>query len=129
MQRRIYLDYASLTPIDKRVAKVMRKYEKKEYGNPSALYASGVSARKVLDESRQKIAKSINAHSDEIVFTSGGTESNNLVLQKFADKHIVVSSIEHSSIIKNKKWPPSNAGIGKIFKTPKTTLIIAINCK
>ncbi len=109
----------------------MRKYEKKEYGNPSALYASGVSARKVLDESRQKIAKSINAHSDEIVFTSGGTESNNLVLQKFADKHIVVSSIEHSSIIKNKNLtqiPVDNNGIVNLEElkkaiTPETALV------
>lgn len=131
MKRRIYLDYASLTPIDKRVAKVMRKYEKKEYGNPSALYASGVSARKVLDESRQKIARSINAHSDEIIFTSGGTESNNLVLQNFFGKHIIVSSIEHSSIIKNKhltQIPVDKNGIVNLEElkkaiTPETALV------
>ncbi|MDP3962751.1 MAG: cysteine desulfurase family protein [bacterium] len=101
--RKIYLDYASLTPIDKRVKKIMKKYEKKEYGNPSALYASGVAAKKVLQESREKVAKIINAHPDEIIFTSGGTESNEIALRTTGTGHIVISEIEHSSIIKNTK--------------------------
>ena len=66
--KRIYLDYASLTPIDKGVMKEMKKYSKREYGNPSALYASGVKAKKALDEARLRVANILHAHPDEIVF-------------------------------------------------------------
>ena len=97
--KRIYLDYAALTPIDKGVIKIMNKYSKDEYTNPSALYHSAVNAKKVLDESRLKIANILHAHSDEIIFNSGGTESNHLILNNFTNKNIIISSIEHSSII------------------------------
>lgn len=96
-----YLDFASLTPIDKRVKKVMKKYETGNYMNPSALYSSAVAAKKAIVEAKESIAKVIHAHSDEIVFTSGGTESNNLILQSFHGKKIIISAIEHSSLIKN----------------------------
>ena len=96
--KRIYLDYASLTPIDKGVMKEIKKYSSKNYGNPSALYASGVAAKKAVGSARKKIADILHAHSDELIFTSGGTESNHLILNNF--KNSVVSSIEHSSIIK-----------------------------
>ncbi len=95
----IYLDYASLTPIDKRVKKEMKKYETEDYMNPSALYASGVAAKKAVTEARERIARFLHAHPDEIIFTSGGTESNHLVFKKFQGKKIIVSAIEHSSII------------------------------
>ncbi len=101
--KRIYLDYASLTPIDKRVTKEMKKYSSKDYSNPSSLYSSGVKAKNAVLNAKKKIADIIHAHPDEIIFTSGGTESNNLVLGNFADKHIIISAIEHSSIIKNTK--------------------------
>jgi cysteine desulfurase len=100
--KRIYLDYVSLTPIDKRVMKEMKKYSSGEYTNPSALYASGVLAKKALMEAKKKVADILHAHSDEIIFTSGGTESNHLILNNFLAKDIVISTIEHSSIIKNK---------------------------
>ncbi len=96
----IYLDYASLTPIDKGVSKYMKKYETEEYMNPSAIYSSGVMAKKVLKESREKIAQALHAHADEVIFTGSGTEANNLALNWVpAGKHIIVSVIEHSSII------------------------------
>ncbi len=102
--RRIYLDYASLTPIDPRVLKVVNKYSGTEYANPSSWYKEGVSAKKAMDEARKSIADSIRAHADEIIFTSGGTEANNLALMgvlKAVKKggHIIISSIEHSSIM------------------------------
>lgn len=97
--KRIYLDYASLTPLDKKVAKVMKKYQGLDYTNPSSLYASGVASKKAILSARESIAKVLHAHPDEIIFTSGGTESNALVLKQFAGKKILVSAIEHSSII------------------------------
>lgn len=98
--KRIYLDYASLTPIDKRVLREMKKYSSKEYSNPSALYASAVKSKKIIESAKKRIADVLHAHPDEIVFTSGGTESNNLVLSHFCHKPVITSSIEHSSLMK-----------------------------
>jgi cysteine desulfurase len=101
LMKRIYLDYASLTPIDTKVMREMKKYSDEEYTNPSALYASAMKARKALDDAKSRVAKVLHAHPDEIIFTSGGTESNQLVLNQFRGKKIVISSIEHSSLLKN----------------------------
>ena len=107
-RRRIYLDYASLTPIDPQVIREVNKYSSITYTNPSSLYFEGVSAKKALIQGRKIVADFINAHSDEIVFTSGGTEANNLALNGVIQSarangiekpHIIISSIEHSSII------------------------------
>ena len=108
MIKRIYLDYASITPIDRRVFREMGSFSAPEYANPSSLYKEGVSARKALEAGRKTVADFIHSHSDEIVFTSGGTEANNLALlgaAKAAQKngiekpHLIISAIEHSSII------------------------------
>jgi len=108
----VYLDYASLTPIDKRVERVVSEYVVLEragkYANPSSIYGAGVEAKKVLEASRAGIANFLNAHVDEIIFTSGGTEANGLALEGTArvarragnkKPHIIISEIEHSSII------------------------------
>lgn len=122
---RIYLDYASITPVDLRVEKVVN--EKIEavaavtgagaHGvcaalNPSSIHADGVAARKLLDASRASAAAFLNAHADEVVFTGSGTESNNLAIlgaveayltahpeKGYADIHILASEIEHSSVL------------------------------
>jgi cysteine desulfurase len=107
---RIYLDYASLTPVDPRVINEICKYSGTVYANPSSWYKEGVNAKKALDEARKDVADFLGAHSDEIIFTSGGTEGNNIALQgiikTFLEKrpgnvkpHIIVSAIEHSSIL------------------------------
>lgn len=101
--KRIYLDYASLTPIDKRVMKEMKKYSTGEYTNPSALYSSAVRSKKAIADATKRVATVLHAQPDEILFTSGGTESNQHVLNAFAGREILVSAIEHSSIIKNEK--------------------------
>jgi cysteine desulfurase len=98
--KKIYLDYASLTPIDKRVAKEIKKYSSEKYGNPSALYASAVASKKAVLDARTRIAKVLHAHADEIYFTASGTEANNLALK---NKNVVISAIEHSSIIEGNK--------------------------
>ena len=108
-KNRIYLDYASLTPIDPEVIKEMNIYSSPEYANPSSLYKEGVSAKEALKQGRKVTADFIHAHSDEIIFTSGGTEANNLAIigvveelrsqgVDYKDMHIVASSIEHSSV-------------------------------
>src|SRR4051812_13395970 len=98
IMKRIYLDYASLTPIDKRVAKEIKKYFTMAYMNPSALYASAVNSKKAVASARARIASVLHAHADEIIFTGSGTEANNLALMG-VNGHIVISAIEHSSII------------------------------
>ncbi len=97
--KKIYLDYASLTPIDKGVMKQINKYSTAEYSNPQSFYSSAVSSKRAIDDAKERIANVLHAHSDEIFFTSGGTESNNLVLQNKINRHIIISSIEHSSVM------------------------------
>ena len=108
--RRHYFDYASLTPIDPRVLREMDAYSTETYANPSSWYCKGTAALKALNEARSRVAHFIHAHPDEIIFTSGGTESNNLALlgsieslhdagREYRDMHVVVSAIEHSSVM------------------------------
>lgn len=103
----IYLDYASLTPIDRRVRKEMDKWSREPL-NPSSIHSLGVKAKKALDTAHKGVADFINAHADEIIFTSGGTEANGLALEGAgrtahrngnAKPHLIISAIEHSSII------------------------------
>jgi cysteine desulfurase len=111
LEKRIYLDYASATPVDPRVSLSMKKVEKLCVGNPSALHLEGRTAKKVFENARKTIAGLIKARAEEIVFTSGATESNNLAIlglynalsnkYKKAGRtpHIISSSIEHKSIL------------------------------
>jgi len=115
-KKNIYLDHAGATPIDKRVAREIAFCERKFFANPSAIYESGVKVRKIIEESREKIAKQINAHSDEIIFTGSGTESIALALlgliknyelriknENSGNKipHIVTTTIEHPAVLLN----------------------------
>ncbi len=106
-QKRIFLDYASTTPLAPDVAEKMREAEKELWANPSALYGEAILAKEKLTEARQTIAGILGCQKQDIVFTSGGTESNNLALlgvfeaHKKADfiPHIITTVIEHSSIL------------------------------
>ncbi len=99
-----YFDYQSAKPVDPRVTMTMVPYFQEHFGNPSSLHAIGDNATEILDKSRETIAGFINAEKDEIVFTSGATESNNLGIIGFAQRnfrkgnHIIISEIEHISI-------------------------------
>lgn len=99
----IYLDNASTTCGYAEVAREMEKWLLKEYGNPSSSHQMGDEARKALDEARGKLASKIGAKPEEIIFTSGATESNNLAILGLAKaypkkKKIIISSIEHDSV-------------------------------
>lgn len=106
--KRIFLDYASTTPLDPRVFKVMQKAMMNSFANPSALYEEGVEAKALIESARKKIADIIRAHSDEIVFTGSGTESDNLAIfgvfsfarsQGIKSPHFIVSSLEHPAVL------------------------------
>jgi cysteine desulfurase len=102
---RIYLDHNAGTPLRPEVrAAIARFSEADEASNPAAVHRSGQRARRALEQARKQVARFIGAAAREIVFTSGGTESNNLAIRGVADTHparrrIVTSAIEHSSIL------------------------------
>jgi len=104
-RKRIYLDHAATTPVDPAVNEAMTPYFLNRYGNASSLHDFGREAKTALDDSRETVAKTINASHDEIVFTSGGTESDNLAVLGYARKnkqkgnHIITSSIEHPAVL------------------------------
>ena len=101
----IYLDYNATTPIHPEVAAVMRPFLDDYFGNPSSSHDYGVAARSAVDKARQQVAQMLGCSADEIVFTSGGTESDNYALKGLAhanrDKgnHIITSVIEHPAIL------------------------------
>jgi len=112
--RYVYLDHAAATPLDPRVAKAMSPYLDKVYANPSSLHSAGQAANKAVMLARKSIAALINGHTDEIVFTSGGTESDNLAIigtlsalvpslgvreGKGELPHVVTTAIEHHAVL------------------------------
>jgi len=103
--KQIYLDYNATTPIDPEVAKTMRPYLDQYFGNPSSSHLFGIQTRKAVEKARIQIAEMLNCFTDEIIFTSGGTESNNYAIKGIAfvnrakGNHIITSSIEHPAVI------------------------------
>jgi cysteine desulfurase len=105
MKKIIYLDNAATTEIDKKVKKEINKAEK-IYGNPSSIHSAGIEAKNLIEQAREKIAKILNANKNEIIFTSGGTESDNLAIKGIAQKgkHIITSQTEHPAIYETCKY-------------------------
>lgn len=103
--RNVYLDNAATTPLDKEVNKHIFNIQNKIYGNPSSFHKEGRAAFDILDIARKSAANSINAKSEEIIFTGSGTESDNLAIFGIAHahqhkgKHIIVSAIEHKAVL------------------------------
>ena len=102
--RRVYLDHSATTPVDPRVVEAMLPYLTGKFGNPSSVHFYGQEARAAVDRARREVADLIGARPNEVVFTSGGTEANNLAVrghcEQAADhgRHIITTSIEHSSV-------------------------------
>jgi cysteine desulfurase len=99
----IYLDHAAATPVDPSVLAAMQPFWAEEFYNPSATYLAAVKVRKALEEARAKVAHWLGSRPSEIIFTAGGSEANNLaihgVMRKFPKANIVVSGIEHDSVL------------------------------
>ncbi len=108
--KKVYLDYAATTPTDPEVMAAMEPYYFEKFGNASSLHAYGQEAKKALEDSRQTLADFIGAKPEEIVFTSGGTESDNFALLGAAyalekkGNHIITSAIEHHAITEPAKF-------------------------
>lgn len=113
--KKIYLDYAATTPIDKRVVKTMLPFLSEKFGNTMSLHSFGQEAKLALEQSRGIVANFISAKPNEIIFTSSATESNNQVLKGISlgnkvggKNHIIISSIEHPCIVESAKWLEKN---------------------
>jgi len=102
---RVYLDHAATTPVDPEVAEAMARVLRETHGNPSSIYAEGRAARAALDRARDEVAAAINAEPSEIVFTSGGTEADNLALRGALKARrderdgLITTAIEHHAIL------------------------------
>ena len=103
--KQIYMDHGATTPVDPLVVDAMLPYFTETFGNASSLHSFGQEATSALEQSRQQVAASIGAKPEEIIFTSGGTESDNLAIKGIAyrnsgkGKHIITSTIEHPAIL------------------------------
>src|SRR6184192_1679821 len=103
--RPIYLDYASTTPVHPIVLQAIEPYLREEFGNPSNLYRPGRRAAEAIDRARGQVARALGCHGDEVVFTGGGSESDNLALKGMAlallpgKRHLVTTAIEHSAVL------------------------------
>jgi cysteine desulfurase len=103
--KRIYMDHSATTPVAPEVLQAMLPYLSDKFGNASSLHSFGQEAKEALEESREKVAKLLAANPEEIIFTSGGTESDNLALKGIArrnkdkGKHIITTSVEHPAIL------------------------------
>ncbi|MEK7509986.1 MAG: cysteine desulfurase family protein [Patescibacteria group bacterium] len=139
MKKRIYLDYAASTPIDKKVLEAMLPYLRKHHGNPSSTHGFGQKAKAAIEEAREKAAKFLHCSPLEVVFTSGATEANNLAIQgviqyisnqtslleesparrQDAKPHIVTSQIEHESVLEPCKMLEKE-GVAQVTYVPVT---------
>ncbi|MFH1909717.1 MAG: cysteine desulfurase family protein [bacterium] len=129
----IYLDYASTTPVDKKVLEVMLPYFGEKYANPSAIYEAGLEANEAVESSRQNIAKFLHCQKDEIIFTSGGTESDNLAIfgiaKNFKSGHIITSAIEHPAVLEPCRQLEKEGFKVTYLKPNKKGLISAVQVK
>jgi len=131
--KRVYLDYAASTPIHPKVSKAMADFDAKYFGNPNSLHREGQEARAKIDLARADIAKFISAQPQEIIFTSGATESNNLAIQgvvsfainEFSFKpHIITTKIEHPSVYKIIKTLEERGVVSATYISPDKSGII-----
>ncbi|MFH1327939.1 MAG: cysteine desulfurase NifS [Candidatus Bathyarchaeota archaeon] len=112
--RHVYMDHAATTPVDPEVVKTISSCLAEYFGNPSSLYAIARESRQLIEKARQEIADLINAKKEELIFTSGGTESDNIAIKgiaynnrdyikKFEGPHIITSAIEHPAVLETCK--------------------------
>ena len=147
MMRRVYLDHSATTPVDREVADLMMVYFTEKYGNPSSIHSFGREARHALEEARSQVAGLLGAKPEEITFTSGGTEADNLAILGLAEarqekgRHLIVSAIEHHAVLDTAKYlekagftltvlPVNSAGIVEIDELTKSlrpdTILVSV---
>lgn len=135
---RVYLDYAATAPVKKEVLEAMLPYLTEKFGNPSSLHSFGQEARSAVDESRKKIADFLNCDISEIIFTSGGTESDNMAIRGVIlglgvrlksssnqiKPHIITSQIEHHAVLRTCQHLEKNGLVEVTYLKPNRDGII-----
>ena len=120
----IYLDHAATTPVDPRVVEAMLPYFTGQYGNPSSIYGLGQDAARAIDSARDQVAGVLNARNGDIIFTGGGTDSDNTAIRGAAyalkqhGSHIITSASEHHAVIHTCEWLENNAGFSVTYLKP-----------
>ncbi len=133
-KRKIFLDHAGATPLDKEVLKKINSLNRFVYSNPSSIYSLGLKARNLIEEARSDVAKTIGAHTDEIIFTGSGTESDALAILGTVYNfrlnnvgvlpHVITTSIEHSAVLENIRWLEKNNLVKVTYLTPNENGIL-----
>jgi len=130
MKKRIYLDYAATAPVRPEVLKAMKPYFADRFGNASSIHSFGQQAQKATDEARRKIAEILNCKPLEIIFSSSGTESDNLAIQGLAKNypngHIVTTAIEHKAVLETCK-ALEKSGIKVTYIKPNREGIVSVD--
>lgn len=136
----LYFDYAAATPLNPKSLSAMQPYFTEEFYNPSAIYIKSINVKKVLKTAKTDIAKELGCLPSEVVLTAGGTEANNLairgVMQKWPGKNLIVSAIEHESVLepaklfRHKIAPVNKKGITDLVKLKglidKDTVLVSV---
>jgi len=122
---RIYFDIAATTPIDPRVANYMHNLQIQTYGNPSSIHREGQAARAIIEKSRREMAISLCCIPEEIIFTSSGSESNNMILKGVLNSgdHFITSSYEHPAILKVLPYLEEKGVVFSLIKPDKNGIV------
>ncbi len=133
----IYLDYNATTPLDARVVAAMLPYLQDYFANPSSVHAPGRAARAAVEAAREQVADLVGAHPSQVIFTSGGTEANNLALQGLAASlprgRLAISAVEHASVrapaaaVAARGWGLDQIGVDELGRVTSTSLTEALS--
>ena len=131
-QRQVHLDHAAATPLDARVRLAMQPFLEEIHGNPSSFHSSGKRAKDAIDDARARIATILHARPDEILFTSGGTESDNLAILGYAranadkGKHLITTQIEHQAVMEAMQHLQLKEGFEVTYLAPDRDGLISV---
>jgi cysteine desulfurase len=133
----IYLDHNATTPLDPRVWAAMAPYLRDHYANPSSVHTPGRMVRTAVDQAREQVASLVDVHPSQVIFTSGGTEANNLalkgVMQHFPCQRLAVSAIEHASVLQPayalaaQGWGMDIIAVDELGRVMESALLAAVN--
>lgn len=132
MKREVYLDHAATTPIHPAVREAMLPYLGEKFGNPSSFHSIGKTVKDDVDQARERIAKVLNVRADEILFTSGGTESDNLAILGYArknqaeGKHLITTKIEHHAVLETMMHLEKKEGFEVTYLEPDRDGLVTV---
>ncbi|KKW32780.1 MAG: Cysteine desulfurase [Candidatus Uhrbacteria bacterium GW2011_GWA2_52_8d] len=132
MKREVYLDHAATTPMHPAVREAMLPYLGEKFGNPSSFHGVGKIVKDDVDHARERIARVLNVRADEILFTSGGTESDNLAILGYArmnqsqGKHLITTSIEHHAVLETMMHLEKKEGFEVTYLVPDRDGLVTV---